>query len=37
MNLSQQLITGVAQLFPNALFYQRTIDKVVALTIDDAP
>jgi peptidoglycan-N-acetylglucosamine deacetylase len=37
MNLSRKLITGVAKLFPDALFYQQTTERVVALTIDDAP
>ena len=36
-NLSQELVKGVAQLFPDAIFYHRTTEKVVALTIDDAP
>lgn len=36
-NLSQELVNGVAQLFPDAIFYQKTTQKVVALTIDDAP
>jgi peptidoglycan-N-acetylglucosamine deacetylase len=37
MNLSQKLITGVSRLFPDALFYQQTAERVVALTIDDVP
>ncbi|MGF1590227.1 MAG: polysaccharide deacetylase family protein [Pleurocapsa sp.] len=36
-SLSQELVNGVAQLFPDAIFYQKTTEKVVALTIDDAP
>ena len=36
-NLSQELVSGVAQLFPDAIFYKSTTEKVVALTIDDAP
>lgn len=36
-NLAQELVNGVAQLFPDAIFYQQTTQKVVALTIDDAP
>lgn len=36
-NLSQELVNGVAKLFPDAIFHQRTTEKVVALTIDDAP
>jgi peptidoglycan-N-acetylglucosamine deacetylase len=36
-NLSQELVHGVAQLFPDAIFYHQTTEKVVALTIDDAP
>lgn len=36
-NLSQELVNGVAQLFPDAIFYKKTTEKVVALTIDDAP
>ena len=35
--LSRELVNGVAQLFPDAIFYQRTTEKIVALTIDDAP
>ena len=31
------MVTGVAQLFPDAIFYHQTTEKVVALTIDDAP
>ncbi|MBE9043948.1 polysaccharide deacetylase family protein [Pleurocapsales cyanobacterium LEGE 10410] len=37
MNLSQELVNGVAKLFPDAIFYKKTTEKVVALTIDDAP
>jgi peptidoglycan-N-acetylglucosamine deacetylase len=37
MNLSQELVHGVAQLFPDAIFYRQTTEKIVALTIDDAP
>jgi peptidoglycan/xylan/chitin deacetylase (PgdA/CDA1 family) len=33
----QQLLTQVARLFPDALFYAPTQEKVVALTIDDIP
>uniref|UniRef100_A0A832H0S0 Chitin deacetylase n=1 Tax=Oscillatoriales cyanobacterium SpSt-402 TaxID=2282168 RepID=A0A832H0S0_9CYAN len=33
----QQLILHVARLFPEALFYKETSEKVVALTIDDVP
>ncbi|MGL4623038.1 MAG: polysaccharide deacetylase family protein [Chroococcidiopsis sp.] len=36
-NLSQELVHGVAQLFPDAIFYHQTTEKIVALTIDDAP
>lgn len=36
-NISQELISGVAQLFPDAIFYKKTKEKIVALTIDDAP
>lgn len=36
-HLSQELVNGVAQLFPDAIFYKKTGEKVVALTIDDAP
>ena len=36
-NLSQELVYGVAQLFPDAIFYHSTTEKLVALTIDDAP
>ena len=36
-NLSQELVNGVAQLFPDAIFYKKTKEKVLALTIDDAP
>ncbi|MDJ0568740.1 MAG: polysaccharide deacetylase family protein [Pleurocapsa sp. MO_192.B19] len=37
INLSQELVNGVAKLFPDAIFYKQTSEKVVALTIDDAP
>lgn len=37
INLSQELVTNVAKLFPDAIFYHQTTEKVVALTIDDAP
>ena len=36
-NVSQELVGGVAQLFPDAIFYKKTTERVVALTIDDAP
>lgn len=36
-NLSQELVNGVAKIFPDAIFYKQTTEKVVALTIDDAP
>ena len=36
-NLSQELVNGVARIFPDAIFYKKTTEKVVALTIDDAP
>ncbi|MGL5834515.1 MAG: polysaccharide deacetylase family protein [Waterburya sp.] len=36
-NLSQELVHNVAQLFPDAIFYHQTTEKIVALTIDDAP
>jgi peptidoglycan/xylan/chitin deacetylase (PgdA/CDA1 family) len=32
-----QLLTRIAQLFPDALFYAPTQEKIVALTIDDVP
>ena len=35
--LSRGLVNGIAQLFPDAIFYHRTTEKIVALTIDDAP
>lgn len=37
MNLSQELVQSVAKLFPDAIFYKKTTEKIVALTIDDAP
>lgn len=38
MSTSQyQLVAQVARLFPDAIFYKETTEKVVALTIDDAP
>lgn len=37
INLSQELVNNVAKLFPDAIFYKKTTEKVVALTIDDAP
>jgi hypothetical protein len=33
----QQLVAHVARLFPEAVFYKETSEKVVALTIDDVP
>ena len=36
-NLPQELVNGVAKIFPDAIFYKQTTKKVVALTIDDAP
>ena len=36
-NLSQELVNGVAKMFPDAIFSKKTTEKVVALTIDDAP
>lgn len=36
-NLSQELVNSVAQLFPDAIFHHQTTEKIVALTIDDAP
>ena len=37
INLSQRLVNNVAKIFPDAIFYKKTTEKVVALTIDDAP
>ena len=37
LNLSRELVDGVAKLFPDAIFYRKTTEKAVALTIDDAP
>lgn len=36
-HLPQELINGVAKFFPDAIFYKKTREKIVALTIDDAP
>jgi len=36
-NLAEELVNGVARMFPDAIFYKQTREKVVALTIDDAP
>lgn len=36
-NLTRELVNGVAQFFPEAIFYHQTREKIVALTIDDAP
>ena len=33
----QQLVMQIARLFPEAIFYRETAEKVVALTIDDVP
>jgi peptidoglycan-N-acetylglucosamine deacetylase len=33
----QQLVVHLARLFPEALFYKETSEKIVALTIDDVP
>jgi len=35
--LPKQILQGLSQVFPNALFYKPTQLKVVALTIDDVP
>lgn len=35
--LLQELASGVSKLFPDAIFYKPTQEKIVALTIDDAP
>ena len=37
VRLPQELVNGIAKLFPDAIFYQQTTEKIVALTIDDAP
>ena len=37
LTLSQVLTKSLAKLFPDAIFYKKTSEKVVALTIDDAP
>ena len=37
METVQQLVAHVARLFPEAVFYKETAEKVVALTIDDVP
>lgn len=37
INLSHRLVNNVAKIFPDAIFYKKTTEKVVALTIDDAP
>lgn len=37
INFSQGLVEVVDKLFPDAIFYKKTTEKVVALTIDDAP
>ena len=36
-HISQELVSNIARLFPDAIFYKSTTEKVVALTIDDAP
>lgn len=33
----QQLVIQIARLFPDGLFYKKTPEKVIALTIDDMP
>lgn len=33
----QRLVKEIARFFPEALFYKKTSQKVVALTIDDMP
>ena len=33
----QKLVMQVARLFPEGLFYKKTSEKVIALTIDDMP
>ena len=37
VNLPQGLVNSVAKIFPDAIFYKRTKEKIVALTIDDVP
>lgn len=37
INLSQGLVESVAKAFPDAIFYKPTKERVIALTIDDAP
>ena len=37
INFSQELVSGVAKIFPDAIFYKPTINKEIALTIDDVP
>lgn len=36
-NSRQRLVRQVARLFPEGLFYKKTAEKVIALTIDDMP
>ncbi len=36
-NLAKFLISGISNIFTNAIFYQNTSEKVIALTIDDVP
>ena len=37
VNLPRELVYNVAKIFPDAIFYKRTKEKIVALTIDDVP
>jgi peptidoglycan/xylan/chitin deacetylase (PgdA/CDA1 family) len=37
MSIAKLIISIVARLFPGAIFYQPTEEKIIALTIDDAP
>ena len=37
INFAQELVSGVAKIFPDAIFYKETTNKEIALTIDDAP
>lgn len=37
VSFPQELVSGVAKIFPDAIFYKKTTNKEIALTIDDAP
>lgn len=37
LNPQQRLVAEVARIFPDAVFYKHTTQRVMSLTIDDGP